>query len=191
MGYIQEIAAFTPYNRQEANDQKIMLEFIHNIGDKALRRESEIAHITSSGFILNHALDRVLMVHHNIRCAWAWTGGHADGQPNLLEVALREAEEETGAVSLEPLARQMVSVDILPVNGHEKNGRYVSAHLHLNVAYLLVCDGDAPLRVKPDENTAVEWFDFSRFTEACFSAADVYLYNKLIERALSHKTHTL
>jgi len=61
-----------------------------------LLRDNEIAHITSSGFILNKSLDKALLIHHNIRNVWAWTGGHADGNSNLLEVAIQEAVEETG-----------------------------------------------------------------------------------------------
>ena len=34
------------------------------------------------------------MIYHNIYNSWAWTGGHADGNENLVEVALKEAEEQ-------------------------------------------------------------------------------------------------
>ena len=80
------------------------------------------------------------MAHHNIYRVWAWTGGHADGESDLLSVALREAREETGVTHLLPLSADIMSLDILPVWGHVKRGRYVTAHQHLNVSYLLVAD---------------------------------------------------
>ena len=51
--------------------------------------------------------------------------------------------------------------DILTVDGHEKHGRYVSSHLHLNVTYLLEADPSAAIRPKPDENSRVGWFSLS------------------------------
>ena len=44
------------------------------------------------------------------------------------------------------------------MDGHEKRGRYVSSHLHLNVTYLLEADPAAPICPKPDENSRVGWF---------------------------------
>lgn len=49
------------------------------------------------------------------------------------------------------------SLEVLTVDGHEKRGRYVSSHLHLNVTYLAVADPAEPIRIKPDENSGVRW----------------------------------
>ena len=62
--------------------------------------------MTASGFIVNEARNKTLMVHHNIYNSWSWTGGHADGDSDLLAVALREAREETGIVNVTPLSRE-------------------------------------------------------------------------------------
>lgn len=184
MGYIEEIQAYLPQNRQEEKDQNLILSFIQK-NKNVLTRHCEIAHVTSSGFVVNPSRNKVLMVHHRILGCWAWTGGHADGNPNLLEVALQEAEEETGAPGIQPLCPEIASLDILPVPGHIKNGDYVSTHLHLSVAYLLVCEESVPLRCKPDENTGVQWVPETQILSPGFSPADVYLYGKLLQRAQS------
>lgn len=49
------------------------------------------------------------------------------------------------------------SLEVLTVNGHEKRGAYVGSHLHLNVTYLAQANPDDPLKVKPDENSALRW----------------------------------
>ena len=49
------------------------------------------------------------------------------------------------------------SLEVLTVNGHEKRGAYVGSHLHLNVTYLAQANPDDPLKVKPDENSALKW----------------------------------
>jgi len=183
MDFIKEISAFIPRCEQEERDKKNILDFISHFSSNVLLRDNEIAHITSSGFIMNPELTKVLLAHHNIMKTWAWTGGHADGDPDLLHVALKEAKEETGVLGIQPLQPAIASLDILPVFGHWKNGRYVSTHLHLSIAYLFVCDEDQAFHIKPDENTGIAWFDTDYFTKEHFNESDVYLYHKLIDRA--------
>lgn len=181
--YTDEIAAYEPFGERDESDKRVILEYIRLFPHNILTRENEFAHITSSGLILNRELTKVLMIYHNIFDTWAWTGGHADGEGDLLAIAMKEAREETGLASLTPLTERMLSLDILPVCGHRKNGRWVSAHMHLNSAYVLIADERDALRVKPDENSGVEWFPVeelkTRVTEEYFPE----LYGRIVERA--------
>ncbi len=54
----------------------------------------------------------------------------------------------------------------MTVDGHEKRGRYVSSHLHLNVTFLLEADPASPVRRKPDENSQVGWFSLEEAVAA-------------------------
>ena len=183
MDYINDIKKFEPQNEQEFTDKELILSYIQaNISD-VLLRDNKIAHLTSSGFIMNPELTKALMVHHNIRNAWAWTGGHCDGDSDLLKVALKEAKEETGALNIKPLGNKIASVDVLTVPGHVKRNKYISSHLHLSIAYILIMDEAEELHAKWDENTDVAWFDVEKITEDNFSKDDIYLYGKLIDRA--------
>lgn len=184
MDYIKQIVDFLPANEQEIQDKKVILDYIERFPHNILLRENEFAHITSSGFIMNKSLDKVLMVHHNIRNTWAWTGGHIDGDADFLHVAIKEAKEETGINTFTALTENIVSIDILPVFGHVRKNKYVSAHLHLSVAYILIASEEETLIVNEDENSDVSWFALDRFTKDYFDSNDVYLYNKLIHRAL-------
>ena len=150
------LEAFTPCNEQERRDRELLITALDKL-DAPLTRENPFAHFTASSWIVNPARTHVLMAWHNIYRTWAWTGGHADGESDLLAVALREAREETGVQRLLPVRPDIYSVEILPVNAHVKRGQFVSAHLHLNVTYLLEADDVQPLRPKPDENSAVAW----------------------------------
>lgn len=182
-GWSAAIEAYAPENDQEVSDRQAVFWFIKRHPDTVLTRQNPIAHITSSGFILNPSLSRALMIHHNIRDCWAWTGGHADGETDLPAVAIAEAREETGAKRVSLLVPSIASIDVLQVFGHVKNGAYVSAHLHLSVAYLLTVPDDEPLRVKPDENTGVRWFDIEEIRPPLFSPKDTAFYQKLIRKA--------
>ena len=123
------------------------------------------------------------MAHHNIYRVWAWTGGHADGEADLLSVALREAREETGVAPIRPLSTAIASLDILPVWGHVKRGKWVCAHQHLNVSYLLTADDTDPLRVREGENTRVGWLPADRLLELTCEWQMDGVYTKLLERA--------
>lgn len=184
--YIQTMEAFRPTCAQEKKDQETILWYAKQFPDTVLLRDNPIAHITSSGFLMNRALNRVLMVHHNIRNTWAWTGGHADGDEDLLAVAIREAIEETGISHAWALSPDIASMDILHVYGHVKNGQYVNAHLHLSVAYILLCDEADPLFVKPDENSGVQWFAVEDIRAPLYSERDIRLYGKLARWAGQH-----
>ena len=93
MSWIEEIKEYIPYNDQEAADKEAILYAISNF-DNLLTRENPLAHITSSGYIVNKDKTKVLMIYHNIYDSWAWVGGHADGDDDLLRVIKKEIEEE-------------------------------------------------------------------------------------------------
>lgn len=183
MSYLEQIKGFIPENQQEYEDKRVILNYIEKFPHNILLRENEFGHITSSGFIMNEGLDKVLMVHHNIRKVWAWTGGHVDGDSDFLRVAIKEAKEETGIKQVRALSKNIATVDILPVFGHMKKNKYVSGHQHLSIAYILIASEAEKLMVKEDENSGVEWFPVGKFTKEFFDDSDVYLYNKLISKA--------
>ena len=133
-----------------------MLSYIDNF-DNILTRANEYAHFTSSSFILNKERTKVLMIFHNIYKSWAWTGGHSDGDNDLLYVAMKEAKEETGITNIKPISNEIYSLEQITVNGHEKRGKYVGSHIHLNITYLLEADENEIIRVKEDENSGVKW----------------------------------
>ena len=154
---MEEIREYTPFNEQEAADRAVILAFLSEQAN-AFERENRIAHMTASAWVVNRDHTKVLMVYHRIYDSWSWTGGHADGETDLLSVAIREVKEETGIRHVEPLSEKIFSLETLTVDGHEKKGRYVPSHLHLNVTYLLEADDSEPLHICEDENRGVAWF---------------------------------
>lgn len=69
----------------------------------------------------------------------------------------KEIPNEVVNVSAPSPTSPLFSLEVLTVDGHEKNNRYISSHLHLNVTYLVEVDPSEALRVKPDENSGVKW----------------------------------
>ena len=180
--WIKEILEFKPKIEQEATDQALIVDYIKKNKD-VLTRDNKVAHITSSGFILNKRMDKALMVYHKIYRSWSWTGGHADGEKDLLKVAIQEAQEETGLEKVKPLTEKIVTLDVLPVPSHYKHGKFVSAHLHLSVAYVLIADETDRIQIKADENSGVKWIRIKDLNKEVNEADMKIVYNKIIDRA--------
>ncbi len=157
MKIVEEIKAYAPCCEQEARDKAVILDYLAKNPD-AFYRSDPIAHMTASAWIVNRERTKVLMVYHRIYDSWSWTGGHADGEKDLLAVAQREAREETGLRKVSAVSEKIYSLEVLTVDGHEKRGEYVASHLHLNVTYLLEADESEELRVCEEENSGVKWF---------------------------------
>lgn len=175
-----KLRAYAPACEQEEADRALMLEWLEACPEKVFTRESRAAHFTGSGLVVSPELDRVLLIYHRIYDAWTWTGGHADGDADLLRVALREAEEETGLTDMAPLTGEIATLDILPVEGHIKRGRYVSAHLHLSVGYLLVTGDARPPRGNEEENRGARWVPAEQLTRWATEKGMQPLYGKLL-----------
>ena len=179
---IDQIEDYKPFNEQEEMDKLLILNWIKN-NDNAFSRENTVAHMTASAWVVNKDRTKVLMVYHNIYNSWSWLGGHADGETDLLSVALREVKEEAGITNVKPVSQEIFSLESLTVDGHVKKGKYVSSHLHLNVTYLLEADSEEAVSIKADENSGVAWFSpeeaLVKSTEPWFVTN---VYSKLIEK---------
>ena len=179
---IEQIRAYHPVNEQEERDKELILHCLNTEKD-IFTRENRIAHMTTSAWVVNRSRTKVLMVYHNIYHSWSWLGGHADGEEDLLKVALKEVREESGILHVEPVCKEICSLEVLTVDGHIKKGAYVSSHLHLNVTYLLQADDTDTLHIKEDENSNVAWFSpedaIAASSEPWFQE---HIYRKLNDR---------
>ena len=184
---LDEIAAYHPFNEQEERDKNLIFQWIEQHED-AFSRENTVAHVTASAWMVNKDRSKVLMVYHNIYNSWSWLGGHADGETDLLKVALKEAREESGIYHVKPVSEKIYSLEVLTVDGHVKKGAYVSSHLHLNVTYLLQAEETDVLHIKEDENSNVGWFSLgdavAASTEPWFQE---HIYRKLNEKLVNIK----
>ena len=183
MELLEQLKRYVPWNEQEETDRRELLRRLYS-GEQLYTRENASAHLTASAWVVSPDRQKVLLAYHNLYNSWAWLGGHADGEQDLLAVALGEVREESGVHTVVPVTRELFSLEILTVDGHEKHGQYVSSHLHLNVSYLLEADPDQHIRRKADENSAVGWFTPE---EAIAASSEPWfrerIYPKLIEKA--------
>ncbi|MCH7321700.1 NUDIX hydrolase [Solibacillus sp. MA9] len=181
MNLHDQITLYKPYNEQEKKDRDLILRAMVTLSD-VLTRNNEILHFTSSAFAVNPDRSKVLMVYHNIYKSWSWTGGHADGDPDLLQVAEKELKEEAGLSEVMAIQEAMISLDILPVIGHMKKGKYVAPHLHLNATYVFEVQDDVQFKAKLDENSAVGWIQTDEIQQKCTEQHMIPVYEKILAK---------
>ena len=177
-----QIENYKPLTEKEKEDKEVILNFMKN-NDNCLLRDNKIAHFTASGWIVNKKRDKVLMIYHNIYDSWAWVGGHADGDSDLLHVVKKEIEEETGITKLKQLYDGIYGINIVTVEAHKKRGKQVNAHLHFDLEYLFEADENDKLTIKEDENSNVGWIPLEEVndytTEEKMKPIYKYLNDKL------------
>lgn len=158
MNFREQMRNYIPFNEEEESIKNYTLKWIDTFDD-VLTRENEFGHFASSAFVVNKERTKMLVVYHNIYDAWIFPGGHADGEENLLSVAVREVEEETG-LKTKVLDDSIFAISASPIIGHIKRGKYVPAHTHLDVVYLLEADDKEMLVFREDESKGVKWITF-------------------------------
>lgn len=115
-------------------------------------RSLSIGHITGSAWLLDLTGERALLTHHRKLGMWLQLGGHADGEADVLAVALREAREESGLTLIEPVHADVFDVDVhdIPARPGEP------AHVHYDVRFLLRTVEDTAVQVS-DESLDLAW----------------------------------
>ena len=158
MSLKEMIENYIPCDEQEEKDKEQMLYFIDNFDD-VLTRNNTIGHFSASAFVVNKERTKMAAVYHIITDGWTYPGGHADGEEDLLSVALREVEEETG-LKAKVLMEEAYLLSTNPVPAHIKRTKFVSSHLHFDVLYLMEADETEELSYREDESKGVKWIPF-------------------------------
>ena len=148
--------AALPLDPHESATVAEIIRFVEAHADCFLR-SCLTGHLTGSAWIIDPTRTRTLLTHHRKLGKWLQLGGHADGETDMLAVALREAREESGLTRLQPVAAAPFDVD-----RHEIPARQgVPAHWHLDLRFLVEGDPAEPLFVS-DESHDLAWVDLKR-----------------------------
>lgn len=178
---IDELERFTPLSEREKITKKMFLDYARNTPN-SLDRENLVGHFTVSAWVINKEKTHVLCEHHNQFDAWSWLGGHCDGDGNLVRVAKKEIEEESGISNVELYQDSIFTLESERVLEHIKKGNFIPTHLHLNIIYVFVADDKDEIRIQEDENSAVEWKTFEEFIRIAPTELYRNLYQRIADR---------
>lgn len=148
---IQMLHDYHPLSQSEQEFKKTLLEFICQY-DNCFERSLEIGHITASAWLLNKKHTHALLMHHAKLDRWFQLGGHCDGNANVMEVAIKEAQEESGIMGIEPVRNEIFDIDIhlIPTNTKEKE------HYHYDIRFLLHVTSDEEI-IQNNESKELRW----------------------------------
>lgn len=148
---ITKLEAYKSMTSDEDRDREYALSFIQAHED-CFHREQQAGHVTGSAWIVNQAWDKVLLLHHAKLDKWLQPGGHCDGSDDVIGVAFREAQEETG------ITPKLISEEIFDVAAHdipEKGDE--PAHIHYDMRYLFEADDSIPLTMEEGKAKELRW----------------------------------
>jgi 8-oxo-dGTP pyrophosphatase MutT (NUDIX family) len=138
------------FSPEETTFARQFLELLESPG--CYNREHLPGHITGSAWVVNRHRNQVLLVHHAKLNRWLQPGGHADGNENIFQVALREVQEETGLFDLTILLEGLFDIDIHPIPASKDSPE----HLHYDVRFAFIAKEHEALTVS-GESHEVRW----------------------------------
>jgi 8-oxo-dGTP pyrophosphatase MutT (NUDIX family) len=141
------------YSTAYLDEKEFILRFLKLLDHQNCYYRNHLpGHITGSAFVVDETKSKVLLVHHTKLHKWLQPGGHADGDENILHVALREVKEETG-LEVSPLLEGNVfdlDIHVIPARPDFEE------HLHFDVRFLVEGLSVSSIQVSPESN-AVQW----------------------------------
>jgi 8-oxo-dGTP pyrophosphatase MutT (NUDIX family) len=146
--------------------------------ERCYHRDHLPGHMTGSAWILNHERTKVALLHHAKLNKWLQPGGHADGDEDILHVALREAEEETGLQNLALLTTGIFDIDIHLIPARAD----FPAHDHYDIRFAFITSPNAFLQVS-NESHAVEWINLHE--AASYSGNNVSIL-RMVQKTISN-----
>ena len=153
------LAAYSQSYPQETACVNRVIEFVKRY-ETCFQRSLAVGHITGSAWIVNNAGTHTLLTHHKKLNKWLQPGVHADGESDVLQVAIREADEESGLTQLQVEDAKIFDVDIhqIPARGSE------AQHLHYDIRFALRAHGSEKFVVS-DESHDLAWVEIAQLAD--------------------------
>lgn len=124
-----------------------------------LLRSCVPGHLTGSAWIVSPDRMRTLLTHHRKLDKWLQLGGHADGDEDLLAVALREAREESGLATVRPISTAIFDVDRHWIPPRKTD----PGHYHYDLRFLIEADPTEPIMIS-SESKDLAWVAIAEVT---------------------------
>lgn len=151
-----------------------IIEFVENNPD-CFERSLLIGHITGSAMIVNKQRTHTLLTHHHSLDKWLQLGGHSDGDANTLNVALREAKEESGLERIVAVSENIFDVDVHVIPARNK----VPEHFHYDIRFLFEADDTQPLSMS-NESKDLAWIPLNRIKEYTTEESVLRMVRKIL-----------
>jgi 8-oxo-dGTP pyrophosphatase MutT (NUDIX family) len=150
---IELVSSLLSYTSKFKEEELLVPKFLTLLeSPRCYHRDHLPGHITGSAWIIDETKTNVLLIHHNNLHKWLQPGGHADGDENVLNVAVREANEETGLTNIKLLTSGVFDLDIHLIP--ERKG--FPKHDHYDVRFLFEASVKDELKIS-EESSDLKW----------------------------------
>ena len=148
---ISQLQAYPTAAPRDEEAKELFIGFAFDHAD-CCERTLPLGHFTGSAWLVSADGERVLLTHHRKLDRWLQLGGHADGDIDLAQVALKEAGEESGLEGLRVDAGEIFDLDRhwIPQRGD------VPGHWHYDARYV-VRAGESEDYVVGEESLDLAW----------------------------------
>jgi len=171
---IELLNNYHPIFEDEVIFKQRTIEFIKQHSD-CFERSLEIGHITASAWLLDKNGTHALLLHHAKLNNWFQLGGHCDGNRDVLAVAIKEAQEESGIENIVPVSTEIFDIDIhtIPANSREE------AHDHYDIRFLLQVTSNEVV-IQNRESKELRWIGKDGKTLPTQSRSVVRMFDKWV-----------
>jgi 8-oxo-dGTP pyrophosphatase MutT (NUDIX family) len=147
---INAIREYKPVSNEEADFCPLFLSLLNN--SDCYQRDYLPGHITGSSFIVDETRTFTLLTNHAKLNKWLQPGGHADGEEDILNVSLREAQEETGLKNFKLLHDTIFDIDVHLIPARKE----FPEHYHYDVRFLFEASRDESI-ILSEESHDLAW----------------------------------
>jgi 8-oxo-dGTP pyrophosphatase MutT (NUDIX family) len=178
---LKAISSYEPWDEQERKHQESMIAFLTR-EPNCFERSVQEGHVTGSAWIVDPQGTKCLLVHHKKLNRWLQPGGHADGNPDVYEVAEQEAREETGLQTLES-DRSVFDIDVHLIPARKSD----PAHYHYDVRFKFTASPEDSIQISAESN-AIRWISLDQLNDYAGDEPSIRrMANKIRASARSEK----
>lgn len=176
---LELLERYNPSDKDELRYKREMHAWVKSYENCFLRSLSE-GHVTASAWLTNKHNTHALLMHHAKLNNWFQLGGHCDGENNVLGVAIKEAQEESGIKEIVPVSEEIFDIDVhlIPKTSTEQE------HYHYDIRFLLAVSSDEQVK-KNNESKELIWIGKNRRQLPTKSSSVLRMFHKWVHFAIS------
>jgi len=166
--------SYFPVDLNEQKARHRIFSFVEQYS-KCFERSLTIGHITASCWLINHDNTKALLTHHKKLNIWVQLGGHCDGDSDVLRVAIKEAQEESGIKNIQAVSPEIFDIDVHLIPENKKE----AAHYHYDIRFLLQAIDDEQISIS-NESHDLLWVDKNVHNLPPCNESVIRMFNKWI-----------
>lgn len=156
VGLLELLHRYVPLYPEEEEDKAHIIRFLEN-EPEAFERTLAKGHITASAWLLSRDGKQALLMLHRKLDKWLQLGGHCDGDSDVLSVAIKEAQEESGIREIVALSHDIFDIGVHLIPDNNKGEK---EHYHYDIRFLLQVVSDEQV-IQNAESKELRWIDMN------------------------------